>query len=336
MEYRNLAGTDLVLSTIGFGVWSVSTNWWGAVAPDDGVALLRNAFDLGITFYDTADTYGAGFGEEILAKALGGRRHEIVIGTKGGYDLDAPREGHSERPQNWEPDFIRTACERSLRRLQTDHIDLYQLHNARLSAIERDDLFALLEELVHTGKVRQYGVAVGPDIGWQEEGEYTLRERRVPAQIIYNIFEQDPARGFIALAEETGIGLISRVPHASGLLDGTYTRESRIEFDPDDHRTYRRKQWLEAGLDRLDRIRFLLEDRESTIGQLALQFVLKPKMIASVLPTMTSQEQLREFAAAADMDEIEDGDLAQLDQLHADNFGQGPKDPLRSSTAPAV
>ncbi|MFW6195014.1 MAG: aldo/keto reductase [Chloroflexota bacterium] len=333
MQYRTLEGTDLELSTIGFGVWSVSTNWWGHVDPAEGVRLLQTGFDLGITFFDTADTYGAGFGEEILADALGPHRHEIVIGTKFGYDLDAPREGqgHRERPQNWSPDFVKAACEKSLRRLRTDYIDFYQAHNARLSAIQNDDLFDALETLRQQGKVRHYGVAIGPDIGWLEEGEHTLRDRRVPAQIIYNMFEQQPGRSFIQTAQQVGLGLISRVPHASGLLDGTYTRERPIEFDPSDHRTYRKREWLETGLNKLDRIQFLLEGKDSTIGQLALQFVLKPRVVSSVLPTMTSEQQLREFAAAAERDEITEDEMCRLEELYDDNFGQGEKDPVKSS-----
>ncbi|MDA1257780.1 MAG: aldo/keto reductase [Chloroflexi bacterium] len=331
MKYRTLAGTDLELSTVGFGVWSVSTGWWGPVDKRSGETLMQRAFELGVTFFDTADTYGAGYGEEVVRDALAAHRHEIVIGTKFGYDLDAPREGHKERPQKWDPEFIEEACERSLKRLGTDYIDFYQAHNARLTAIERDELFDTLDNLVKAGKVRHYGVAVGPDIGWVEEGEYTLQERKIPAQIIYNIFEQEPGRRFIEVSTDEAVGVVSRVPHASGLLDGTYTRDTPIEFDPDDHRTYRKKEWLEKGLNKLDEIQFLLGDRDGTIGQVAIQFVLKPEIVASVLPTMTTTDQLEEFAAAADLGDLHDEEQARLSELYDDNFGQGPHDPIKSS-----
>ena len=292
---------------------------------------MQRAFELGVTFFDTADTYGAGYGEEVVRDALAAHRHEIVIGTKFGYDLDAPREGHKERPQKWDPEFIEEACERSLKRLGTDYIDFYQAHNARLTAIERDELFDTLDNLVKAGKVRHYGVAVGPDIGWVEEGEYTLQERKIPAQIIYNIFEQEPGRRFIEVSTDEAVGVVSRVPHASGLLDGTYTRDTPIEFDPDDHRTYRKKEWLEKGLNKLDEIQFLLGDRDGTIGQVAIQFVLKPEIVASVLPTMTTTDQLEEFAAAADLGDLHDEEQARLSELYDDNFGQGPHDPIKSS-----
>lgn len=329
MKYRTLAGTDLTVSEIGFGVWSVSTGWWGKVPEDDGIALLRRALDLGITFFDTADAYGDGYGETIVANALAGRRGEIVLGTKFGYDLEAPRAGHSERPQDWSPDFIRRACEKSLRRLQTDHIDLYQFHNPRLDALERDDVFATLDDLRREGKVRWYAAAIGPDLGWREEGLYTINVRKVPAQIIYSILEQDPARDFIVAAERAGVGLYSRVPHASGILDGTYTKDTK--FDRSDHRSHRRQVWLESSLRKLDMVDFMFHGKRATVGQIALKFCLTPAIMASVLPTMTNAAQLEEYAAAPELPGIPQGELDRLAELYADNFGMGAPQPLRSS-----
>jgi aryl-alcohol dehydrogenase-like predicted oxidoreductase len=329
MKYRTLAGTGLTVSEIGFGVWSVSTGWWGKVSEEDGLALLRRALDLGITFFDTADAYGDGYGETIVANALRGRRNDIVLGTKFGYDLDAPRTGHFERPQDWSPRFIRLACERSLRRLETDRIDLYQLHNPRLDALRRDDTFATLEDLQREGKVGWYAAAIGPDLGWRGEGLYAIRDRRVPAQIIYSILEQDPARDFIAAAEAAGVGLYSRVPHASGILDGTYTAATR--FDPSDHRSHRRQAWLDSSLKKLAMLDFMFEGKGATVGQIALKFCLQPPVIASVLPTVTTLSQIEEYAAASDTPEISDADLGRLAGLYASNFGMGEPQPLRSS-----
>ena len=233
MRYRTLGTTDLNVSEVGFGVWTVGTNWWGKIEERDGIDLLVKAFDLGVNFFDTADAYGDGYGEEVLAKALNSHRHDLVIGSKFGYEIDAKavREGHRERPQNFSPEFIRHACEQSLKRLRTDYIDLYQLHNPRIEAIEDGTVFTTLEGLVKDGKVRYCGVALGPDIGWFEEGEASMRLRKVPAlQIIYSVLEQDPARRFFPIAEEERTGLVTRVPHASGLLDGTYDRDT--VFDP--------------------------------------------------------------------------------------------------------
>ena len=139
MKYRQLPGTDLELSEIGFGVWTVATNWWGNIPENEKSELLINALELGINFFDTADTYGEGYGEEILAKILGHRRHEMVIATKFGYDFYdkiTPRIGHQERPQKFDAEFVRFACEQSLRRLRTDYIDIYPVSYTHLRAHE--------------------------------------------------------------------------------------------------------------------------------------------------------------------------------------------------------
>jgi aryl-alcohol dehydrogenase-like predicted oxidoreductase len=338
LKHRKIAGTDLEVSEIGFGVWSVSTNWWGEVVESDGIALLRKAAAKGITFFDTADTYGEGYGEEILGKALTDRRKDIVIGTKFGYDLDAPRSGrHQERPQSWEPEFVKAACEKSLKRLQTDYIDLYQMHNSRLSAIQRDDTVAALEDLMAAGKIRHWGVAVGPDIGWIEEGEYTLLERRVPAQIIYSILEQDPASKFITAAEKAQVGVFCRVPHASGMLDGSYTRDTSLDnmpFDKDDHRSYRRMRWMTQSIEKLKKIDFLISGKPATVGQIAIKFCLTPEIMASCVPTITSEAQLDEYIAASDIAELPVDELKKLAKLYAENFGTGDKDPMKSSQSP--
>ena len=324
MKYRKLGKTDLELSEVGFGVWSVSTGWWGKLDERDSVALLTKAHDLGMNFFDTADTYADGYGEEIMVKALGAHRHELVIGTKFGYDIysNEVRTDHTERPQDFSPDFVRYACEQSLRRLNTDYIDLYQLHNPRLSAIESDDLFETLEDLVKEGKIRYYGSALGPDIGWFEEGEASMKERKVPSlQIIYSILEQEPARWFFPIADEEETGLLSRVPHASGMLDGSYTKDT--VFDQSDHRSHRRQAWLDASVKKVAALDFLMEDTDATIGQIAIKFVLAQSRIASVLPNIVSEEQLVEFAEAPHTADLESETLARIDELYQDNFNLG-------------
>lgn len=336
MKYRQLESTDLTVSEIGFGVWSVSMNWWGEVTEEDGINLLQKAADAGITFFDTADTYGSGYGEEIIPKALADRRKDIVIGTKFGYDIEAPRKGHAERPQRWDPEFVKRACENSLKRLQTDYIDLYQYHNARLGVIQREDTLGALEDLKAEGKIRHYAVAVGPDIGWLEEGLYTINDRKVPAQLIYSILEQDPADVMIEAAAQAGVGVYSRVPHASGMLDGTYTKNTVIDempFDSSDHRAYRRMNWLKQSVEKLKQIDYLISDKPATVGQIAIKFTLTPQIMASCLPTMTSVEQIDEYVAAVDIDDIPQDELDRLAPIYADNFGVGSPEPQKSSTS---
>ena len=323
MNYRKLGSTDLHLSAVGFGVWTVSTSWWGITDDQQGIDLLRRAYELGITFFDTADTYGNGKGETILAEALGHVRDKIVIGTKFGYDFynyGRERTGHKELPQDFSPAFVRRALEESLRRLGTDYIDIYQLHNPRVPTVQNDELFDTLEELKRQGKVRHYAAALGPDIGWEEEGMAAMRRRRVPSlQIIYSILEQDPARAFFPVANECDTGLLARVPHASGMLDGTY--KPGMVFEASDHRSHRKQEWLETSLRKVSQLEFLYgAGTGRTIGQAAIQFVLAQPTVTSVLPNILNESQLREFVAAPDTPPLTEDELSRIADLYDRDF----------------
>lgn len=331
MQYRNFGSTDLKASAVGFGVWTVSTRMWGVTDEAVRLRLLRRAFELGVTFYDTADVYGDGLGETILKQALGEHRAEMVIATKFGYDFySAPGEqpGQRERPHDWSPAFVRRACEESLKRLGTDYIDLYQLHNCRLDAIENDDLFATLEDLKAAGKIRHYGTALGPaiDARQSEEGVQSFRRRHVASvQIIYNLLEQMLGEPVFDAARETGGGVMVRVPHASGLLEGEYTVET--EFAPGDHRNFRvstnekRKAWLEDGLKKIETLDFLINGTGRTLGQAALQFLWSEPTLACALPNIYDEKQLEEFCAAPDAPALSAEELGKIQGLYADNFG---------------
>ena len=229
MRYRAIASTDIEVSEVGFGVWTVSAGWWGNFSDTEAVTLLRQAFDRGVNFFDTADTYGNGRGETILAQAFpGADRDEIVVATKFGYDWESQigqrREGHQEAPHCFEPAFMERALEGSLRRLGTDRIDCYQIHNARMEHLLNDDVWTFLDKAREAGKVRTVGIALGPAIGWLEEGLYAIRE--LPVEIvhtIYNALELDPGRALIEAAREHQKSLFVRVPHSSGMLEGAYT-----------------------------------------------------------------------------------------------------------------
>ena len=294
MKFRQLPRTDLVLSEVGFGVWTVATNWWGQISDEGKASLLENALEIGINFFDTADTYGEGFGEEILSKVLGHRRKDMIIATKFGYDFydkSIPRVGHQERVQKFDREFVTFACEQSLRRLQTDYIDLYQLHNPKMSALERDELFEALEQLQFEGKIRYYGSALGPDIGWFEEGEASMRERHVDSlQIIYSILEQDPARDFFPICNRRrDVGLISRVPHASEVLTGRFTSSRQSSTRSGTTGPARKAEWMRAGAaPRRNRVKFLAQDDDAgrTMSQAAIKFCLaQPSLSCRCCPT---------------------------------------------------
>jgi aryl-alcohol dehydrogenase-like predicted oxidoreductase len=330
MEYRRILGTDLAVSAVGFGVWTVGTTWWGVKDRAAGIALLRQAFDLGVTFFDTADTYASGEAETILREALGGHRDEFVIGTKFGYDIYTypERPGQQERPHDWSPGYMRRALEESLRRLGTDHVDLYQLHNPRLDAIGRDDLWQELERAREEGLIRAWGTALGPafDMRQAAEGVASIEQRAAPPQIIYNLFEQGIGREIFPVARAREVSALVRVPHASGLLDGSVRKDT--EFAPGDHRNWRvttnerRKAWLEDGLQKLERLDFLQQGR--TIGQAAIQFVLKEPAVASVLPNIYDSAGLQEFATYDQARPLADADFERVQALYERNFDLEP------------
>jgi aryl-alcohol dehydrogenase-like predicted oxidoreductase len=322
MRYRKLADTDIVVSEVGFGVWTVSTGWWGEVDDDRSVRLLREAHERGINYFDTADTYGSGKGETLLADAFGHVRDEVVISTKIGYDFyhHTARRGQQERPQDWGEEFIRFALEQSLGRLDTDYIDFLQLHNTKMDAIEDDELFALMEQFKSEGKVRAYGIALGPKIGWLEEGVRAMRGRNIDGlQMIYNLLEQDPGRGLIETARETGTSLIVRVPHSSGMLEGHY--DENTTFAKNDHRRHRPKEWLTTGLKKVEQLSFLTESGERTLGQAALKFVLAAPEVISTLPNIYGEEQIEEFAAVPDTPDLTPEELSRVAELYENHFG---------------
>jgi aryl-alcohol dehydrogenase-like predicted oxidoreductase len=322
MRYRNLGDTDIAVSEVGFGVWTVSTGWWGEVIDERSVRLMRQAHERGINYFDTADTYGSGKGETLLADAFGHMRDEVVVSTKIGYDFynHTARRGQQERPQDWSEEFIRFALERSLERLDTDYVDFLQLHNTKMDAVEDDELFALMEQFKEEGKIRAYGIALGPKIGWLEEGVKAMRERRIDGlQMIYNVLEQDPGRGLIETARETDSSLIVRVPHSSGMLEGHY--DENTTFAKNDHRRHRPKEWLTTGLKKVEQLGFLTESGERTLGQAALKFVLAAPEIASTLPNIYGVEQIEEFATAPDTPDLTVDELSRVAELYDTNFG---------------
>jgi aryl-alcohol dehydrogenase-like predicted oxidoreductase len=327
MQYRQLRGTDIEVSTIGFGVWTVGTTWWGVKDRRVGIDLLRRAFDHGVTFYDTADTYDHGNAETILLEALGEHRDEIVIATKFGYDIyNYPdSQGQQERPHDWSPAYMRKALEGSLKRLGTDHIDLYQLHNPRIEAIRDDALWAELERAKSEGLIRHAGTALGPAIDARQidEAVETITGRGATPQIIYNYLEQDLGRGIFPTTNAHDASVLVRVPHSSGLLDGTVKRDT--EFEPGDHRNWRvttnekRRLWLEDGLRKVERIEHLTGPHR-TIGQLALQFILQEPVIASILPNIYDTEGLDDFCAYETAPPLTDAEYEEMQELYARNF----------------
>ncbi|HEY7002359.1 MAG TPA: aldo/keto reductase [Candidatus Udaeobacter sp.] len=325
MRFRTYKNTDLTVSEVGFGLWTISTGWWGNFTEGEAVALMHKAFDLGITLFDAADTYGNGFSEELIAKAFPNQRHEIVIATKVGYDFvhygEARGRGQREIPQDFSPEAVARATDAALKRLKTDRIDLLQLHNIRMEQVYDDALWKILEKLKAAGKIRYYGIAVGPAIGWLYEAVNCVRERDVTSvQHIYNTLEQHPGRAIHDAATDAGKDtmFLIRVTHSSGMLEGKYNDETT--FPPTDHRSHRPRSWLLNGVKKVEQLRFL-ENSKRTLGQAALQWLLADDRVASTLPNIYNEEQLVEFARAPDCAALTGDEMAKIDALYSENFG---------------
>ena len=324
MKYRTYPKSDVTVSEVGFGLWTTSTGWWGNTSDDEAVTMLREAQELGITLFDAADTYGNGRSEEQLAAAFSGMRERVVYATKFGYDFSSDpdaRRGQFELPHDFSPTFVRKALEDSLRRLNTDYIDIYQMHNARMAQVADDALWELLASFKAEGKIRMYGVALGPAIGWLYEGVDAVKERNCATlQIIWNILEQYPGNEQIRAAYQSGAdtGYMIRVPHSSGMLEGHYTADT--VFPENDHRRHRPRSWLVNGVQKIETLRFL-ERPDRTLGQAAIQWLLAEPRVMSVLPNIYNREQLHEFATASDTPILTADELARIEALYATNFG---------------
>jgi aryl-alcohol dehydrogenase-like predicted oxidoreductase len=329
MKYRDFPGTNIRVSEVGFGLWTISTGWWGNYTDEEAVALMQKALDLGITLFDAADTYGNGRSERLIAKAFKARRSEIVIATKVGYDFyhhAGERKGEREIAQDFSPPFLRFAVDEALKRLETDRIDLLQLHNIRMEQTEDEAIWSELEDLRAAGKIAAYGAALGPAIGWLYEGKRAI-EKRDPhvIQHIYNLLEQHPGREIQKACAERKTRTLVRVPHSSGMLEGRYTKDT--VFPPGDHRSHRPKSWLINGLKKIETLDFLRQDGKRTLGQAALQWLLADPRVASTLPNIYNEEQLIEFAQTPDTPSLSREELERCSELFAANFGVENDDP---------
>ena len=301
MRQRRLGGTGYEVSEVGFGSWALGSEW-GEVSEADAMGALHAALDAGVTFFDTADVYGDGRSEKYLARLRRERpREAFIAATKAGRRLpEQTVEGYSEAN-------LRSWVERSLVNLETDCLDLLQLHCPPTGVYYEPAVFEVLDRLVAEGRVRYYGVSV-------EKVEEALKAIEFPGvktvQIIFNIFRQRPAGLFFREAAARDIGVLARVPLASGLLTGKMTRDTR--FAPNDHRVFNREgQYFDrgetfsgvdyqTGLDIVEELRPLVPEG-ATMAQFALRWILMFDAVSTVIPGAKSPDQARANAAAADL-----------------------------------
>lgn len=321
MKYRKLGKSGIDVSEIGFGAWTIGLDWWGRkIEDEEAMKMLKRAYDLGITLYDTADLYGKGRSEKLIGKTFMGMRNEIIYSTKWGYDFyNAEQIGHNELPQVHDSIFLELSLARSLERLQTDYVDIYSLHNPKMQAIENLDLFYSLEKVMKDGKIRSHGVALGPAIGWENEGMLAIRERSITClQTVYNILEQDPGNAFLKEAENYDVGIMTRVPDASGVLTGKVNADT--VFDKKDHRNSRKREWIIGALKKVENLMTIADEKGWSVTELAIKFILSQKQVSVVLPTMTSMEELENFASFSDGNYLNSNDVGRISDMYANNF----------------
>jgi len=322
MNYRQLGRTPWKVSDISFGAWAIG-GAWGSVSDDESLAALNKAIDCGVNFLDTADVYGDGRSERLIAQLKKARKDEIVVATKAGRKL--PRqtvEGYSKQNlTRWIDD--------SLRNLATDAIDLLQLHCPPTALYEHAEIFGLLDDFVRQGKLRYYGVSV-------EKIDEALKAIEYPnvqtVQIIFNCFRQRPAETFFPRARERQVGILARVPLASGLLTGKFRRDS--QFASDDHRNFNRHGEVfdvgetfsgvdyDAGLAAVEELRPLVP-AGATMSQFALRWILMFDAVTCAIPGGKRPEQVADNCRASDLAPLSREAMAAVERVYKQRI-RGP------------
>jgi aryl-alcohol dehydrogenase-like predicted oxidoreductase len=326
MLRRKFGNTDLEVSAISLGCWVFGVDWWGHRTQEDCDRLCSFALDRGVTFFDNGDAYGNGRAEVLFGKWLkstGVARDRVEIGGKFGYDwYSDPGEpgSHRERKQDFSPAFLRTAFDRSLARLGTDYVDLYLAHNIKLPQM-RDDLFAELEKLKDAGKIKVWGVSLGPAIGWREEGFKAMGDYGAKAvQTVYNLFEQHPGFEFCEMARATKTGILARVQDNSGVLKDVIKQDTVL--DENDHRRFRDANWKTYGPQKVERIRHIAAAHDMTIHQLACKWLLQANpTLTAITATLLDEREIAEVCDAVGKSDLTRAELDELAQGYKTDFG---------------
>ena len=315
MQYRELGRTGWKVSAISFGTWAIGGTW-GTVRDQESLAALHRALDLGVNFFDTADVYGDGHSERLLARLRRERSEPFYIATKAGRRLTPHIAGGYNREN------LTGFVERSLKNLETETIDLLQLHCPPTEVYYMPEVFDILNDLVKAGKIRYYGVSV-------EKVEEALKAIEFPdvqsVQIIFNILRQRPADLFFKEAKRKQVGILARVPLASGLLTGKFSPNST--FESDDHRSFNRHgeafdrgetfAGLEfnAGLQVIEKLRPLVPEG-FTMTQMALRWILMFPEVTCAIPGAKRPEQVAENAQAADLPPLSDAIMQKIQEIY--------------------
>ncbi len=299
MEYRTLGSTGIRVSEIGFGAWAIGGAMdvagfpvgWPNTSDEDSLAAIRRARDLGVNFFDTADIYGHGRSESLLGLVLSRKRNDAVIATKVGN----VKTSAGEHLKDFSKQHIFYAIDGSLKRLRTDYVDLYQVHNPTIAEMRREEIQEAMEMLQSLGKIRYWGTSVT----LPQDGVEIIRNRwGYTLQVLYNILNQAPAEELLPLAKEHGFGIIARVPLASGLLTGKFRLDTTFPAN-DVRQNFLTPRRLEEAIQKVDEVRGLIGGGARTLGEAALRFILANDAVSTVIPGARNVHQVESNVAAS-------------------------------------
>ena len=316
MQYRKFGRTGWKVSTVSFGAWAIGGSW-GTVDDSQSIQALHTALDAGMNLVDTADVYGDGRSERLIAQVKKERGEDFYIITKAGRRLDPhTKEGYADRK------VMVSYIERSLKNLETDCLDLVQLHCPPTEVFYMPEVFGMLDDLVNQGKIKHYGVSV-------EKVEEAIKALEFPnvksIQIIYNIFRQRPADLLFELAKQRDVAILARVPLASGMLTGKM--KPTTTFEKDDHRNFNRHGEAfdrgetfagvdyDTGLEVVEDLKKLVP-KDWTMPQFALRWILMNDAVSCVIPGAKNPKQAEDNAAAADLDDIPADTMEKIQELY--------------------
>ncbi|HVH14728.1 MAG TPA: aldo/keto reductase [Candidatus Angelobacter sp.] len=313
MKYRTLGKTGLKVSEVGFGAWAIGGNNYGnSYGPTEdklSLAAVERAFELGCNFFDTADVYGHGHSEELLGQALRECRGDVILATKVGGDFyhDPPR-------MNFNPDYLEFASRKSCERLQTDHIDLYQLHNPPIQLLKNGKIFEGLEKLKDSGRIRHYGVSIHDP----QEGLLAMKYGKPAAiQVVFNLLRQEAKNQLFQAAKEENVAIIAREPLSNGFLSGKFTVDST--FPSGDVRSNFPRNYL-SGLVRAAQQLKLLESKTRTLAQASIRFALDHKDVSTVIPGVKTPQQAEENIKASELPPLTGEELLRIKILREQGF----------------
>lgn len=317
MKYRPLGKTGIMVSEISFGTWAIGGSW-GQTDEAESLRALDKAMDEGVNFFDTADVYGDGKSERLLARATKGKEDRVYIATK------FCRAGDVHDPGTYSEAQVREWCEASLKRLNRETIDLYQIHCPPLAILKEGSVFGVLDKLKSEGKIRAYGVSVES----VEEGLYCLEQPGVEAlQIIFNLFRQKPLERLLPGAAEREVGILVRLPLASGLLTGKFSSDSK--FEPEDHRSFNRDGQhfnvgetfaglpFTTGVELSRELEWISEGRDS-MTRAALRWILDRPEVTCVIPGFKNVRQVEDNLASQEVPSFTDSEMERLSVFYSE------------------